>query len=216
MPTTYNTSGTVSDVLIGTGVLYVAAKGTAFPAQDSSTATQWAANPSGWTDVGFSEDGWTLEYDKTFEDIMVAEEIDPVKSVKSAQEIRLTGTLAQASLTNIKEAFGGGTITENDTDFASGFDSLVPPSTDGFTEKSLLLIPDGPSGAIRHLQIPRAINVGAFSMAQQKAPQKVLLATEFKLLVPDATATSVGTTDGKKNIFRIVDNTNANTEGSVN
>ena len=55
MPTTYNTSGTVSDVLIGTGVLYVAAKGTAFPAQDSSTATQWAANPSGWTDVGFSD-----------------------------------------------------------------------------------------------------------------------------------------------------------------
>ena len=53
-------------------------------------------------------------------------------------------------------------------------------------------------------------------MAQQKAPQKVLLATEFKLLVPDATATSVGTTDGKKNIFRIVDNTNATTEGSVN
>ena len=35
-------------------------------------------------------------------------------------------------------------------------------------------------------------------MAQQKAPQKVLLATEFKLLVPDATATSVGTTDGKE------------------
>ena len=34
---------------------------------------------------------------------MVAEEIDPVKSVKSAQEIRLTGTLAQASLTNIKK-----------------------------------------------------------------------------------------------------------------
>ena len=179
MPTTYNTTGTVSDVLIGTGVLYVAAKGTAFPAQDSSTATQWAANPSGWTDVGFSEDGWTLEYDKTFEDIMVAEEIDPIKSVKSAQEIRLTGTLAQASLTNIKEAFGGGTITENDTDFASGFDSLVPPATDGFTEKSLLLITEGPSGAIRHLQIPRAINVGAFSMAQQKAPQKVLLATEL-------------------------------------
>ena len=216
MPTTYNTTGTVSDVLIGTGVLYVAAKGTAFPAQDSSTATQCAANPSGWTDVGFSEDGWTLEYDKNFEDIMVAEEIDPIKSVKSAQEIRLTGTLAQASLPNIKEAFGGGTITENDTDFASGFDSLVPPATDGFTEKSLLLVTEGPSGAIRHLQIPRAINVGAFSMAQQKAPQKVLLATEFKLLVPDTASASVGTTDGKKNIFRIVDNTNATTEGSVN
>ena len=214
MPTSYNTAGVVSDVLIGTGVLYVAAKGTSFPGNSGS---DWEDNPSGWSDVGFSEDGWTLEYDKTFEDIMVAEEIDPIKSVKSAQEIRLTGTLAQASLTNIKEAFGGGTITEDQTtNFAAGFDTLVPPATDSFTEKSLLLVTEGPSGAIRHLQIPRAINVGAFSMAQQKAPQKVLLATEFKVLVPDATSTSVGLTDGKKNIFRIVDNTNASTEGSVN
>jgi hypothetical protein len=214
MPTSYNTAGTVSDVLIGTGVLYVAAKGTSFP---GNSGTDWEANPSGWTDVGFSEDGWTLEYDKTFEDIMVAETIDPIKSIKSAQEIRLTGTLAQASLANIKEAFGGGTITEDQTEnFAAGFDTLVPPSTDGFTEKSLLLVTEGPGGSIRHLQIPRAINVGAFSMAQAKAPQKVLLATEFKLLAPDATATSVGLTDGKKNIFRIVDNTNSATEGSVN
>ena len=203
MPLTYNTSGTVSDVLIGTGVLYVASKNTAFPGDSGGGA--WDANPSGWTDVGFSEDGWTLEYDKTFEDIMVAEEIDPIKSVKSAQEIRLTGTLAQASLTNIKEAFGGGTITEDDTtNFASGYDTLVPPATDGFVEKSLLLVTEGPSGVIRHLQIPRAINVGAFTMANQKAPQKVLLATEFKILIPDAASRSVGTTDGKENIFRIV------------
>ena len=53
-------------------------------------------------------------------------------------------------------------------------------------------------------------------MANAKAPQKVLLATEFKILVPDSAATSVGTTDGKENIFRIVENTNATTEGSVN
>jgi len=215
--TSYNTSGTISDVLIGTGVLYVGAKGSTFPVEDSTTTTAWADLDSAWTDVGYSEDGWTLEYDKTFEDIMVAEEIDPIKSVKTAQEIRLTGTLSQASLTSLKEAFGGGTITEDDsTNFASGFDVLTPPGTDDFTEKSLILVTEGPGGAIRHFHIPRAVNVGAFSMAHQKAPQKVLLAVEFKILVPDSSSTSVGTTNGKENMFRIVDNTNATTDGAVN
>ncbi len=215
--TSYNTSGAISDVLIGTGVLYVGAKGSTFPTEDAVDATAWADNDAAWTDVGYSEDGWSLEYDKTFEDIMVAEEIDPIKSVKTAQEIRLTGTLAQASMTAIKEAFGGGTITEdNTTDFASGFDTYSPPSTDDFTEKSLMLVTEGPGGAVRHFHIPRAVNVGAFTMAHQKAPQKVLLAVEFKILVPDSVSTSVGTTNGKENLFKIIDNTNASTEGSVN
>lgn len=215
--TSYNTNGSISDVLIGTGVLYSAAVGTAFPGADSTTASEWAEISSSWTDVGYSEDGWTLEYDKSFEDIMVAEEIDPIKSVKTAQEIRITGTLAQSSMANLQLAFGGGTFDEDDeTNFSTGYDTLVPPATTGYTEKSLLLVTEGASGAIRHFQIPRAVNVGAFSMAHQKAPQKVLIAVEFKILVPDANSTSVGTTDGKKNLFRIVENTNGSTEGVVN
>jgi len=214
--TSYNTSGSISDVLIGTGVLYVANVGTAFPEEDTTTATEWAEISNSWSDVGYSEDGWTLEYDKSFEDIMVAEEIDPIKSVKTAQEIRITGTLAQASLSNLQTAFGGGTLTEDDSAYSSGYDTLVPPATTGYGEKSLLLITEGPSGNIRHFQIPRAVNVGAFSMAHQKAPQKVLIAVEFKILVPSSTAQSVGTTDGKENLFRIVENTNGTTEGVVN
>ena len=57
-----------------------------------------------WTDIGYSEGGFSLEYDKTFEDVMVAEEIDPIKTIKTAQEVRVTGELAQASLSNLKLA----------------------------------------------------------------------------------------------------------------
>ena len=141
-----------------------------------------------WLDVGYSEDGWTLEMDKTFEDIMVAEEIDPIATFKTAQEVRLTGELAQASQANIQVALGGGTITTGDgsNGYVSGYNAILPPSTDDFDEKSLLLIVDGPAGADRHVEIPRAINVGAFSMAHQKAPQKVVIAVEFKVLKPKA------------------------------
>ena len=141
--------------------------------------------------------------DKTFEDIMVAEEIDPIATFKTAQEVRLTGELSQASQTNIVTALGGGTITTGDgsNGYASGYNAISPPTTDDYDEKSLLLIVDGPAGADRHVEIPRAVNVGAFSMAHQKAPQKVVIATEFKVLRPK----SVGQ---YQELFRIVDNTN--------
>lgn len=205
-----STNGTISEVIVGTGVLYVAAIGNdgnasgdyvAFPTDDGANA--WADPASDWLDVGYSEDGWTLEMDKTFEDIMVAEEIDPIATFKTAQEVRLTGELAQASQANIQVALGGGTITTGDgsNGYVSGYNAILPPSTDNFDEKSLLLIVDGPAGADRHVEIPRAINVGAFSMAHQKAPQKVVIGIEFKVLKPKSVSQYT-------DLFRIIDNTN--------
>jgi hypothetical protein len=208
MPNT--TNGTISEVIVGTGVLYVAAISNdgnasgdyvAFPGGDGAGA--WATPAAGWVDVGYSEDGWTLEMDKTFEDIMVAEEIDPIATFKTAQELRLTGELAQASQANLQIALGGGTLTTGDgsNGYETGFNAITPPGTDDFDEKSLLLIVDGPAGADRHVQIPRSINVGAFSMAHQKAPQKVVIAAEFKVLAPKSVSQF-------QELFRIVDNTN--------
>ena len=207
MPNT--TNGTISEVIVGTGVLYVAAIASdgnasgnyvAFPADNGSGA--WADPAAGWVDVGYSEDGWTLEMDKTFEDIMVAEEVDPIGTFKTAQEVRLTGELSQASMASIQIALGGGTFTSSDTaKYASDYASLIPPATDDFDEKSLLLLVDGPAGADRHVEIPRAVNVGAFSMAHQKAPQKVVIATEFKVLKPKSVSQHT-------DLFRIVDNKN--------
>jgi hypothetical protein len=208
-----STNGTISEVIVGTGVLYVASIANDGNTSDGSdyisfpgvTATAWDNPASDWVDVGYSEDGWTLEMDKTFEDIMVAEEIDPIATYKTAQEVRLTGELAQASMANLQIALGGGTFTSSDTaNYGSDFASLIPPATDDFDEKSLLLIVDGPNGADRHVEIPRAINVGAFSMAHQKAPQKVVIAVEFKVLKPKG----VQVTNQHTDLFRIVDNKN--------
>ena len=205
-----STNGTISEVIVGTGVLYVAAIANegnasgdyiAFPTDDGSNA--WSSPASDWVDVGYSEDGWTLEMDKTFEDIMVAEEIDPIATFKTAQEVRLTGELAQASQANLLVALGGGSITTGDgsNGYVSGYNAIIPPSTDDYDEKSLLLIVDGPAGADRHVEIPRAVNVGAFSMAHQKAPQKVVIGVEFKVLRPKSVAQYT-------ELFRIIDNTN--------
>ena len=222
------TSGSISEVLIGTGVLYLKDRTTsslAFPGDDSGNAGAFES-PTGmtvaWEEVGYSEDGWTLEMDKTFEDIMVAEEVDPIKTIKTAQEVRLTGELSQASHAKLIIALGGGSSTSDYIGSgadgaagtsATGYDTLVPPTSSSFNEYALLLVADGPKGtngvATRHVRIPRAVNVGSFSMQHAKAPQKVVLATEFKILVPDSTLNVGSDSNGYNYLFDIVDNTNA-------
>jgi len=184
---------TISEVMLGTGVLYTATEATAFPTDPTTTPAV------DWVDIGYSESGWTLDYDKTFEDVMVAEEIDPIFTIKTAQEVRISGELAQVSVANMKLAMAGGTSNSDGT-----FTTITPPATDSFEEKSLLLRVDAPGSDLggtlkkRDIQIPRAVNVGAFSMSHAKAPQKVLLSVEYKLLKPGDSAQF-------SEIFKIID-----------
>ena len=193
----------ITEVILGTGTLFVASEtdinaGTAtFPSTPADTPSA-----SYWDDIGFSEGGFSLEYDKTFEDVIVAEEIDPIKTIKTAQEVRITGELAQASLRNLKFAMAGGTTSASTP--SSRFTTLTPPSTDNFEEKSLLLRVNAPgndeagTAKTRDVQVPRAVNVGAFSMVHAKAPQKVTITVEYKVLKPNTGAPFA-------QIFKIID-----------
>ena len=225
----YSTSGTISEVLIGTGVLYIKDASTsnlAFPGNDSNNFDNPTAMTVPWEQVGYSEDGWTLEVDKTFEDVMVAEELDPIKTLKSAQEVRLTGELAQASLDNFKVAMGGGNRQADEIGAGlnggagtaqSGYHTFKPPTADTFTEFALILHADGQAGADRQFWMPRTVNTGSFAMAHQKAPAKVTLATEFKLLVPETTGLNVGSDSaGNYYLFVVVENRNDTDELDIN
>ena len=225
----YSTSGTISEVLIGTGVLYIKDASTSnlsFPGNTSDNFDNPTGMTVAWDQVGYSEDGWTLEVDKTFEDVMVAEELDPIKTLKSAQEVRLTGELAQASLDNFKIAMGGGNRQTDEIGAGlnggagtsqSGYHTFKPPTSDTFTEFALILHADGQAGADRQFWMPRTVNTGSFAMAHQKAPAKVTLATEFKLLVPETTGLNVGSDSaGNYYLFVVVENRNDSDELDIN
>jgi hypothetical protein len=193
----------ISEVILGTGNLFVASEtdvnaGTAtFPSTPADTPSA-----SYWDNIGYSEGGFSLEYDKTFEDILVAEEVDPIKTIKTAQEVRITGELAQASLRSLKFAMAGGTTTADTP--SSGYTTLVPPTTDAFEEKSLLLRVNAPghdeagTAKVRDIQVPRAVNIGAFSLVHAKAPRKVTITIEYKVLKPNTGAPFA-------NIFKVID-----------
>lgn len=189
------TTGTVTEVLIGTGTLYTDdLDGTpaVFPANPTT------APAAGWTDVGYSEEGWTAEVDKTFADVEVAEEVDPIAVLKTAQAIRMTGAFAQASLDNFRIAMGGGTIATGVP--GAGFDTYTPPSTTDRTEFELLFRTFAPGtaaqGFLRDWQFPRTVATGAISIPHRKAPDKSLIGVEFRALIPSAGS-----------IFSIIDQT---------
>lgn len=176
----------VIDVLVGNGALYQAASGTSFPSPPEGSI-DGATPPTGFTEVGYSEEGWALQIDRTFEDVLVEEEVDPIATYKTAQNITLVGTLAQATLESMELALGGGTIT---TDTPTDHDTYTPPaSTTAPDELALILaVPTSPVGGnakVRYFNIPRAIATGAVQMQHQKAPQKTVIAVEFRLLIPE-------------------------------
>jgi hypothetical protein len=96
----------------------------------------------------------------------------------------------------------GGTTTADTP--SAGFTTLVPPTTDSFEEKSLLLRVNAPgndeagTSKTRDIQVPRAVNIGAFSMVHAKAPQKVTITIEYKVLKPNTAAPFA-------NIFKVID-----------
>lgn len=169
------------EVLVGTGTLYVAPLGEAFP---TTPATAVAGN---WADIGYSENGWSFAVDRTFEDIEVAEEVDPLRVLKTAQSISMRGVAAQASLEVLQIAFGGGTIADDTP--SAGFRTYSPPASASFTERAVFLRVDAPPGDgtnNRDIQCQRVVATGAVEVPHDKAPAISVVAIDFRLLIPAA------------------------------
>lgn len=89
------------------GTLYVAAVGATAP---TNTTSAWAA---GWTDLGLlSEEGPTVQPSMETKDFPAWQEFFPVRTTVTARGMEWTFSLIQKNGTNLKLAFGGGTITD--------------------------------------------------------------------------------------------------------
>jgi hypothetical protein len=164
-----------NEVLVGFGTLYSAPVGEAYPDVDTTPA-------GNWDDIGYSEDGWAFAADFTYEDVEVAEEVDPIDVLKTAQQLRLVGQIAQPSLENFQIAFGGGTVAN--VVGPPNKDTYDPPAADAFTKSALLLRVDGTGGFVRDYRLYEAVNTGSWELPHRPAPDKALLAVEFRLILP--------------------------------
>lgn len=167
-----------SKVFIGAGTLYTAAQGEPFPA---TPATAVAGN---WVEVGYSEDGWIVAFDRTVDRVFAAEEINALVVLKTGQETHVRGTLLQATLENLELSFGGGSIADDTP--SSGFRTYTPPDTDEQDEFSILFRTNLDGNRVRDWQFPRTISVASVEIPHNKAPNVSVVAMDFEAVVPSS------------------------------
>lgn len=147
----------VANVLVGTGTLYY-------------HTTPGTAVGSVTTEFGYTEDGVTLEYTPTVQDIEVEEETFPVKRVLTKEEFTVIVNLAEDLLANIENAMAGA---------LTGGAGIVDLGAGAIRDMALKFVGIAPSGLTRTVYIPYAHPVGPVGMAYKKGV-KTLVPCQFK------------------------------------
>lgn len=125
-------------VVTGTGHIYVAPVGTAFPANVGVTPS--VAN--GWTELGYaSEEGARFSFGREINSIMGWQSFDPLRKVVTAVPKTVSFDLMQWNMYTVQLAFGGGAITEP----TSGNYVYTPPAESFLDERALII--EGTDGA---------------------------------------------------------------------
>lgn len=169
-------------VLMGAGYFYTAPDGEAAPTIGVGDVYTDAPG-GGYVDIGYSEEGWNLLADTTYEYFTPAEEVDPIATAKTAQEIRVRGVAAQFELPNIKIALGGGTIVSAAGPPAT--DTYTPPAGDAFDFFTVLFRTksvQGTAPGLRDWHFPRTISVASVDAPHRKGANPATTAVEMRAI----------------------------------
>lgn len=106
--------GNSNQVKTGAGIIIAAPVGTAVPTLTVSNSKFTNSFP-GWHYLGYTNEGATITIGRETEDIEVAEEFFPIKTVTTRVTGSLSADLVNLNQFNIKAAFNGGNWSESGT-----------------------------------------------------------------------------------------------------
>lgn len=136
--------------------------------------------PVAWLPLGATSGGSTLTYTLTVQRIDVAELLDPVQWRTTDRSGTMAFALAQWSLTNLKYAMNGGTITTTGT-AGTVVNTYVLPVPG---QEVRAMIGWESTDATVRLVILQAISSGSVASAFQKAPAFAELPTSWNMEIP--------------------------------
>lgn len=170
-------TGNASNILVGSGLVFLAPDATA------NVADSVAEPLTPWTYIGYTEDG--VDFDATRKEVMhrVDEQSNPLFLTIDTTETKLVTSLAESTLENMKNAFGGGTITTT----AAGVGTIgktVLQLADNVTNLALILQGVNPAGFFRRIYIPKIASIGKIKQEYNRAKKKQLLQVEFAAICP--------------------------------
>lgn len=163
---TASAKGDPNNVVLGPGLLYVGLATATDPAD--------AVAPIPTTDyrpVGYTEEGSSFTYETTSEDVTVAEENDPVKTVPTGATSTLAFSMAELTWENLELALNlGPNVT------AGTAPAIIEPVEPG-SETRVKLIWDSDYGS--RWIFRQCVQTGSLTIDRKKAPDKGLLPVEF-------------------------------------
>jgi len=136
-------------------------------------------------EVGYTEDGVTMEYTADEADIEVEEETFPIDRVITKETVAITCNMAESSLFNMDKAIAGSALSGNVITLGGGVNKLLNLTLEGLT----------PAGFKRSIYLPKATATGAVGMPYKKGEKTVVPVTfqalkgdEYAVLVVDCAA----------------------------
>jgi hypothetical protein len=159
-------------VRVGPGKLYIAPLNSTEP---DDLASAW---DSAFVPLGYTSEGSNFVFDQTFEDVVVAEELDPVQILQTKRNATVNFALAEITAANLQRAFNGGTIDDD----AGGLITFEPPTAGDF---SYVMIGWEADDNLERWIFRKALQVGSVDMPRKKAPDKAVIPVSFRCTKPD-------------------------------
>lgn len=138
--------------------------GDAHPLEVSSATTPGLTLGSPYTEVGYTEDGVTIEYTADTADLEVEEETFPIGRVITKETLAVTCNMAESSLDNINNAMPGAVRAADVITLDAGVNKTMNLKVKG----------TNPAGFIREILIPLASTTGVVGMSYKKGEKTVV------------------------------------------
>jgi len=135
---------------------------------------------SPFTEVGYTEDGVTMEYAAEQADVVVHEETFPIGSKITSESLSVTCNMAEASLANMNNAMAGAVLSGSKITLGAGVNKTMNLKIEG----------TNPAGYLRAIHIPLAVAGGTVGMAYKKN-EKTIVPVTFKALKGDNPACTI-------------------------
>lgn len=97
-----------TNVLVGSATIWIAAADEPMPADSVDLGADWAGN---WLSPGATDQGVDLTVGRDIQKHMIDEQSTPALITVNTSNIQVDTSFAEDVLTNLKTAYGGGTIT---------------------------------------------------------------------------------------------------------
>lgn len=147
--------------------------GVTYTVEPGGTAPAMSLDP-GYTEVGYTQDGVTMEYNADVADIDVEEETLPVDRAITKERISIKANLAEASLYNLDKAMAGASLSGNMITLGGGVIKKVALRLTGHT----------PDGYLASIFVGKATAVGAVATPFKKGEASIV-PVEFQALKSD-------------------------------